>query len=77
MGITMDELSVDEELYKSSSQISTGIYVSAKVPSTDKRESVDISLLDKESMNKWLHSKSREYLEELIRYFTGHEVSRD
>lgn len=74
---TLRDLTVDEELYNSSSQIRTGIYVSAMVPNTNKRESVDISLLDKESMNKWLHTKSREYLEELIRYFTGHEVSRD
>ncbi|NIT14399.1 MAG: hypothetical protein GTN99_09215 [Candidatus Dadabacteria bacterium] len=74
---THSELTVDEELYNSSSQVRTGIYVSAMVQSTNKRESVDISLLDKESMNKWLHTKSREYLEELVRYFSGHEVSRD
>lgn len=74
---TPHELMVDEKLYESNSQLYTGIYVSALVPETNKRESVDISVLDKESMNKWLHSKSREYLEELIRYFSGHEVSRD
>ncbi len=74
---TPHELMVDEKLYESNSQIHTGIYVSALVPETNKRESVDISVLNKESMNKWLHSKSREYLEELIRYFSGHEVSRD
>ena len=71
------DLTVDEERYNSSSPIRTGIYVSAVVPGTNERESVDISMLDKESMNKWLHTKSREYLEELIRYFSGHEVSRD
>lgn len=71
------ELTVDEELYRSSNQIHTGIHVTAMLPSTQKLESVDISLLDKESMNKWLHSKSREYLEEVIRYISGHEVSRD
>ena len=71
------DLTVDEECYNSSSTVRTGIYVSAIVPGTTERESVDISLLDKESINKWLHSKSREYLEELIRYFSGHEVSRD
>ena len=72
----LDELTVDEELYRSPSQITTGIYVRAMLPSSNKRESVDISLLDNESMNKWLHSKSREYLEEVIRVISGHEVSR-
>lgn len=72
----LDELTVDEELYRSPSQITTGIYVRAKLPSSHKRESVDISLLDSESMNKWLRSKSREYLEEVIRVISGHEVSR-
>lgn len=71
-----DELTVDEELYRSTTQITTGIYVKAKLTSTNKWESVDISLLDHESMNKWLHSKSREYLEEVIRVMSGHEVSR-
>ena len=72
----LDELTVDEELYRSPSQITTGIYVRAMLPSSNKWESVDISLLDNESMNKWLHSKSREYLEEVIRVISGHEVSR-
>jgi hypothetical protein len=76
MNQNVDKLTVDEGLYRSSSQISTGIYTRAKLPSTNKWESVDISLLDSESMNKWLRSKSREYLEEVIRVFTGHEVSR-
>ena len=76
MSAKLDELTVDEELYRSPSQIITGIYVRAKLPSTQKWESVDISLLDSESMNKWLHSKSREYLEEVIRVISGHEVSR-
>ena len=56
MNRTVDELTVDEELYRSSSQICTGIYVSVKLPSTPKWESVDISLLDSDSMDKWLHS---------------------
>ena len=76
MNRTVDELTVDEELYRSSSQICTGIYVSVKLTSMPKGESVDISLLDSDSMDKWLHSKSREYLEEVIRVLTGHEVSR-
>jgi hypothetical protein len=78
MNRTVDELTVDEELYGSSYHIyaSTSIYVSAKLPSMSKWESVDISLLDSDSMDKWLHSKSREYLEEVIRVLTGHEVSR-
>lgn len=75
---TVDELTVDEELYRSSYHIYTSpsIYVSAKLPSMPKGEFVDISLLDSDSMDKWLHSKSREYLEEVIRVLTGHEVSR-
>lgn len=78
MNRTVYELTVDEELYSSSYHIytSTSIYVSAKLPNTPKWESVDISLLDSDSMDKWLHSKSREYLEEVIRVLTGHEVSR-
>lgn len=74
---TLNDLTVDEQRYNSSSPLRTGIYVSAIVPDAEKRESVDISVLDKESMNKWLRTKSREYLEELVRYFSGHEVSRD
>lgn len=76
MNLTVDELTVDEELYRSSYHIYTSIYVSAKLPSTPNCESLDISLLDSDSMDKWLHSKSREYLEEVIRVLTGHEVSR-
>jgi len=76
MNPTVDELAVDEELDRSSSQICASIYVSVKLPNTPKWESVDISLLDSDSMDKWLHSKSREYLEEVIRVLTGHEVSR-
>lgn len=76
MNLTVDELTVNEELYRSSSQICTSIYVSVKLPSTPEWESLDISLLDSDSMDKWLHSKSREYLEEVIRVLTGHEVSR-
>jgi hypothetical protein len=76
MNLTVDELTVDEELYRLSSQIYTGIYVSVKLTSTPTWESVDLSLLDSDSMDMWLHSKSREYLEEVIRFLTGHEVSR-
>ena len=76
MSDKLDEFTVDEELYRSPSQIITGIYVMAKLTSTQKWESVDISLLDSESMNKWLRSKSREYLEKVIRVVSGHEVSR-
>ena len=78
MNRTVDELTVDEELYRSSYNIyaSTSIYVNAKLPSMPKWESVDISSLDSDSMDKWLHSKSRDYLEEVIRVLTGHEVSR-